>query len=82
MDALSFPLGPAPWSILPLVVPQGKSNKSFPAPYLVRDVVKHIQSPSARTMDKMSLLQKAKAENKDVGQVAEMVMATALRESW
>ena len=30
----------------------------------------------------MSLLQRAKAENKTFGQVAEMVMATALREGW
>ena len=66
------------------MVPHEKNNKSPLAEYLVRDVplAEHIQSPSACIVDGMSLLQRAKAENKTFGQVAEMVMATALREGW
>ena len=83
-DVLSHPLGPVPWSIAATDGSPRKTNKSSLAQYLVRDVpfAEHIQSSSACIVDGMSLLQRAKAENKTFGQVAEMVMATALREGW
>ena len=66
-----------------------KIDKWFLAPYLVRYVAKHIQSPSALIMEGMSLLQKAKAEYKKMAkwlrwsylQISESV-GKAIAQTW
>ena len=77
----AHPLGPLPWSLASEDGSIRKTNKAILARALRNDMqAEDISTPSAIILDEMASIQKIRADQKTLGQIANAILRSALRE--
>lgn len=81
-DVLSHPLGPLPWALATSEGLHRKTNKAALASYLQKNVAPADQLPdhSATIKDGMSIIQKVKGDQVNLGGIAQFVLSMALKD--
>ena len=79
---LTQPFEPLPWSLASEDGSIRKTNKAILIRALQNDMqADDISTPSAIILDEMALIQKIRADQKTLGQIANAILRSALRES-